>query len=110
MKGWNEKTIKKFADRISDSSPRKKQDRSNALGATAEDPQFSKGVHITISVWKTGGNWDADNIETKAYIDGLVACGVIKDDTIKEVPVVTRKGYRVATKADEKTEIEITEI
>ena len=85
-------------------------DRSDALEPPSKDTEFHEAVHITITVWRTGGNWDADNIETKAIIDGLVAAGVLSDDTIKEVPVITRKGYRCYTRQEEKTTIEVKSV
>ena len=81
-----------------------------ALDEEAEVQKLNPPVRFTVSVWKTGGNWDSSNIEQKAILDGLVQSGVISDDTIKEVPEVLLKGYRCDKKTEERTEVEVIEI
>ena len=53
---------------------------------------------------------DADGISAKAAIDGLVMCGILKDDTTKEVSEVRYRQVKVKNASDEKTEIVITEV
>jgi hypothetical protein len=53
---------------------------------------------------------DADGISAKAAIDGLVMCGILADDTTKEISEVRYRQVKVKNKADEKTEIVITEV
>jgi hypothetical protein len=53
---------------------------------------------------------DADGISAKAAIDGLVMCGILADDTTKEVSEVRYRQVKVKNEADEKTEIVITEV
>lgn len=88
----------------------KKQGRALALPEAIPIQKFHSPCIVTVSVWKCGGNWDADNIETKCLIDSIVKSGICDDDTIKEVPEVRKKGYRCKTKAEEKTIITIEPI
>ena len=53
---------------------------------------------------------DADGVSAKAAIDGLVMCGVLADDTTKEISEVRYRQVKVKNESDEKTEIVITEI
>jgi hypothetical protein len=53
---------------------------------------------------------DADGISAKAAIDGLVAAGILRDDSAKEVSEVRYRQVKVKNEADEKTEIVITEV
>jgi hypothetical protein len=53
---------------------------------------------------------DADGISAKAAIDGLVMCGILADDTTKEISEVRYRQVKVKNEADEKTEIVITEV
>jgi hypothetical protein len=50
---------------------------------------------------------DCDGVSGKAAIDSLVMCGVIKDDTTKEVSEVTYSQTKVKNKNEEKTVITI---
>jgi len=90
----------------------KKQKRGGrvALDEAPEVPKLNPPVRLTVSVWKTGGNWDTSNIEQKAILDGLVHSGVIKDDTIKEAPEILLRGYRCDKKTEERTEVEVIEL
>jgi len=53
---------------------------------------------------------DADGISAKAAIDGVVAAGILRDDSAKEISEVRYRQVRVQNEADEKTEIVITEV
>jgi hypothetical protein len=53
---------------------------------------------------------DADGISAKAAIDGLVAAGILRDDSAKEISEVRYRQVKVKNEADEKTEIVITEV
>jgi len=53
---------------------------------------------------------DADGISAKAAIDGLVAAGILRDDSAKEVSEVRYRQVKVKNASDEKTEIVITEV
>ena len=53
---------------------------------------------------------DADGISAKAAIDGLVMCGILADDTTKEIAEVRYRQIKVKNASDEKTEIVIEEV
>ena len=103
---------KQAMDQLHPSVCRKEQKYGGrvALDEAPKVPKLNPPVRITVSVWKTGGNWDADNIETKAILDGLVHSGALPDDTIKEVPQVIRRGFRCDKKVEERTEVEVIEL
>ena len=52
---------------------------------------------------------DPDGISAKAAIDGIVASGILADDTAKQIKEVRFKQTKIATSQDEKTEIIIEE-
>ena len=49
---------------------------------------------------------DQDNLCIKYHIDGLRYAGVIEDDTTKHI-VITERQVQVATRKEERTEIEV---
>jgi len=87
-----------------------KPGRQDALVQAPTCPQFRQAVHIHVRCWRARGNWDADNIETKSICDGLVAAGILSDDSINEVPRITKEGFRCKHKKEEKTIITIREV
>ena len=50
---------------------------------------------------------DPDNVSAKACIDGLVHCGILRDDSPKEVSEVRYRQVKVKNRSEEKTVIEI---
>ena len=89
-----------------------KQERTGkkVLGIEKSVPKLHPPVHLFITVYKCGANWDLDNREVKALIDSFVKEGVLSDDTIKEIPKISRTGIRVKTREEERTTIELVEI
>ena len=79
----------------------------DALHEKGQVPTFNARCRVTVHVRKCRGNWDADNVETKAIVDSLVKNGMFADDTIKEIPEVLKIGERVKTRAEERTTIRI---
>jgi hypothetical protein len=53
---------------------------------------------------------DADGISAKAAIDGLVMCGILADDSTREVDEVRHRQVKVKNVSDEKTEIIIERV
>jgi Holliday junction resolvase RusA-like endonuclease len=80
------------------------------LGKTPKVQKLHAPVYLRVTVYKTGGNWDADNREIKSIQDSIVKSGILEDDTIEEIPKVYKEGVRVKTKAEEKTVIEVIEL
>lgn len=97
-------------DRNTSDRPREKQSRETPLPSTTQIPQYDSPCCITVHCWKTGGNWDADNIETKCIIDSLVKSGIFSDDSITQIPQIKRVGHRCKTKAEERLELIIEEL
>ena len=52
-------------------------------------------------------NHDPDGISAKAAIDGLVRCGILTDDSAKEVKKVSFESFICEKVEEERTEIEI---
>ena len=65
---------------------------------------FGSPVRISVTVYRQI-QCDTDNIAAKAAIDGLVRCGVLKDDSAKFVKEVVYRQEKVKSKEQEKTEI-----
>jgi len=74
-----------------------------------EGAAFTSRVSIEIVSYRSRFA-DADGISAKAAIDGIVAAGVLRDDSAKEISEVRYRQVRVQSEADEKTEIVITEV
>jgi Holliday junction resolvase RusA-like endonuclease len=54
---------------------------------------------------------DPDNISGKAAVDGCVHCGILRDDSAKEIASYRAdEQIKVQNETDEKTEIVITEV
>jgi hypothetical protein len=77
--------------------------------AAGKGAAFDSRVSITIVSYRSRLA-DADGISAKAAIDGLVMCGILADDTTKEISEVRYRQVKVKNEADEKTEIVITEV
>lgn len=69
---------------------------------------FTARVNITIISYRTR-LCDSDGISAKAAIDGLTHCGVLQDDSPKEVSRVSYQQVKVKNRWEEKTEIVIEE-
>ena len=89
---------------------KQKQNRKSALVKEVNIPQIHTPCYFRVTVYRKGHNWDANNIETKSILDGLVAAGVIPDDRIVEVPKEYKEGIEVKTKEEEKTVVEVIEL
>ena len=98
-----------LADRTSVCSAKQKRTGDEALGKAKEVPKLHPPVYIFITVYKVGDNWDLDNREIKSLIDSIVKEGILSDDTIKEIPRISRQGIRVDTRAEERTIVEVVE-
>lgn len=53
---------------------------------------------------------DIDNLSVKAFIDGIVKAGILGDDSTKEVKEIRHRQVKVASKAEERTTLEIVRI
>ena len=53
---------------------------------------------------------DADGISAKAAIDGLVMCGILADDSTKEIREIRYRQVKVKNASEEKTEIIIERV
>jgi hypothetical protein len=77
--------------------------------ATGKGAAFDSRVSVEIVSYRSRLA-DADGISAKAAIDGLVAAGILRDDSAKEVSEVRYRQVKVKNTSDEKTEIVITEV
>jgi len=78
--------------------------------ATNEDPAFTSRVGVTIYSYRARA-CDPDGVSGKAAIDGLVHCGVLSDDTAKEIAYVHYPApIKVKNTEEEKTVIVIEEV
>jgi hypothetical protein len=77
--------------------------------AAGKGAAFDSRVDITVVHYRARLA-DPDGISIKAAIDGLVMCGILKDDSAKEVREIRQQQVKVKNTSDEKTEIVITEV
>ncbi len=96
-----------FVDNDTDSSSDLESSACNepleTNGTTPRHPQ----VRLRIDTYRTRLA-DADGISAKAIIDGLVHCGILRDDTTKEIkePVEIYQ-HKVKCEDEERTEVRI---
>ena len=76
---------------------------------SCKGPAFNSPVRIRIHSYRSRLA-DCDGISGKAAVDALVLCGIIKDDTTKEVVEVSYSQTKVKTKSEEKTVITIERV
>jgi len=77
--------------------------------AAGKGAAFDSRVDITVVHYRSRLA-DPDGISIKAAIDGLVMCGILKDDSAKEVREIRQQQVKVKNTDEEKTEIVITEV
>lgn len=53
------------------------------------------------------GKHDPDGISIKAILDGLIKCGILRDDSTIEIQKICLRSKKAESKADERTTIEI---
>jgi len=73
-----------------------------------EGPAFTARVDIRIISYRVRFA-DTDGISRKAIIDGLVNCGVLKNDSRKEIKSIRHRQVKVKNISEEKTVITIEE-
>ena len=81
---------------------------SNEPLATGEGPAFDAPVSLRITHHRCRLA-DPDGLSAKAAIDGLVHCGVLRDDSAKEITEIRHFQVKVKNAEEEKTVIEIME-
>jgi hypothetical protein len=72
--------------------------------ATGKGAAFVARIDITVVSYRSRLA-DADGISAKAAIDGLVMCGILADDSTKEIREIRYQQVKVKNASDEKTEI-----
>lgn len=77
---------------------------------TSHPTPFDSQVRIRIDTFRTKLG-DADGISAKAILDGLVYCGVLRGDSLKEIsePVEIYQ-HKVKNRSEEKTEIRLKKV
>ena len=70
------------------------------MQAGADAPAFSYPVSLTVTAYFTGRRQDCSNITGKLYEDGLVACGILPDDTPEYVGRYTTVSKKSETGSD----------
>lgn len=53
------------------------------------------------------GKHDPDGISIKAVLDGLIKCGILRDDSTEQIQKICLRSKKAKSKADERTTIEI---
>ena len=82
--------------------------RGKSMGA-GKGPAFDTRVSVEVVSYRVRLA-DADGVSAKAAIDGLVNCGVLKDDSTKEIAEIKYRQIKVKNKNEEKTELIIEEV
>lgn len=88
------------------SSTKPEPDVCNGTLAKKETKRRHTLRSVTVSSYRAR-LCDPDNLCVKPFIDALRYCGVISDDTSMHV-AITIKQYKVKTRKEERTEIEVT--
>lgn len=115
MKAWAKKQLKeafhdkKNGNRVADQATDLERTVGNEPLAKKIGSPFDSRVRITITSYRSRLA-DPDGVSAKAAIDALVICGVLRNDSCKEVEEVRHKQVKVKNKGDEKTVIEIEDV
>ena len=91
-------------NRTSISSPYLEQDHGYAAFPTNDTPAFDSCVSIRVISYRKY-NHDTEGVSLKAVLDGLVAFGILVDDSAKQIKEVTFESRKSTI---ERTVIEIT--
>jgi hypothetical protein len=103
------RTHRPASDRPADRPADVERAAGNEPIRAGKGPAFGSRCSITIVSYRTR-LCDADGISAKAAIDGLTHCGVLQDDSPKEVSEVSYRQVKVKNASDEKTEIIIERV
>jgi hypothetical protein len=71
-----------------------------------EGPAFNSPVDILV-IHHRSRLADPSGISDKAGIDGIVACGILRDDSLKEINEIRERQVKVRSQAEEETEFVI---
>lgn len=72
-------------------------------------PTFDAQVSIRVDHYRLRLA-DPDGLSCKAAIDGLVHCGVLRDDSAQEISEIRHVQHKVKNAEEERTVITITEV
>ena len=106
MKGKKYGTATVLNDSFASEATDLERTSGDGLLRESEGPAFDSQVSIRIHSYRHRLA-DCDGISGKAAIDSLVQCGVIANDTTKEVREVLYSQTKVKNKSEEKTVITI---
>jgi hypothetical protein len=98
------RTHRPAGDRAADRPANVERATGNEPIRAGKGPAFTSRCSITVVSYRVR-LCDADGISAKAAIDGLTHCGVLQDDSPKEVSEVRYRQIKVKNVSDEKTEI-----
>ena len=96
-------------DRVTDKAADVERSACDEPLASSKGAAFNSRVRITVVSYRCRLA-DADGISAKAAIDGLVHCGILRDDSAKEVGEVCYRQHKVKNEEEEKTLLEIEEM
>jgi hypothetical protein len=74
-----------------------------------ESPAFTARVDISIVSYRVRLA-DPDGVSRKASLDGLVNCGILADDSAKEIRSIRHRQVKVKNVSEEKTVIKIKRV
>lgn len=66
-------------------------------------------VGVTVVSYRSRTH-DTDGVSAKAAIDGIVSCGLLRDDSCKEIAWVRFESVKVKNESEEKTLIVLEEL
>ena len=77
--------------------------------SSRKSPAFTAPVSIAVHHYRCRLA-DPDGLSIKAALDGIVHCGVLRDDSAKEITEIRHHQHKVKNADEERTEIIITEV
>ena len=77
--------------------------------SSRKGPSFTASVSIAVHHYRCRLA-DPDGLSIKAALDGIVHCGILRDDSAKEITEIRHWQYKVKNADEERTEIIITEV
>jgi hypothetical protein len=97
----------------SDRRSRKNADMERSAGdesiSAGKGEAFTAPVNIRVDHYRVRLA-DPDGLSIKAALDGIVHCGILRDDSAKEITEVRHFQHKVKNWEDEETVITLTEV
>ena len=97
---------REYKNRVTLPSPPMESNTSNEPVGKGETATSDSRLIIAVTSYRWGKH-DPDGVSCKAVLDGLIQCGILRDDSTDEIQKICLRSKKAKKKAMERTTIEI---